>query len=114
MRFAAAVKTIHGDPILAERAPAAVVVADLNLDWSCVRAGVMQVALHRNFVAAAHQATSRNFNRFHRNEGKKHVSAKSYRNEQNNDRAFAHPSVLQFGKLTRQAKSGSPSTRGRG
>jgi hypothetical protein len=102
MRFAAAPEPVHRNLVIAKRPPTRIEVPHLNLDRPRIGPRITKVPLNRNFIPTAHQMTPRDLDRFHRNQGKKHISAKAYGNKQNNNRALTHRRC--------QYDRGSPST----
>lgn len=90
MGFAATAESSHGDLIVADRSPAAIEVADLNLKRPGVRTRIAQLSLDRHFVAAADQMSFRDLDRLHCEQGEEHVGSEAERGEQDDDRAVAH------------------------
>ena len=90
MRLGAAAESIDGDFVGAECVAAAIEIADLDLDWPGVRAGIVQITFDRHVVTASNQAASRDFDRLDSEQGEQYVRAETERGEQDDDCALAH------------------------
>ena len=90
MRLGAATESIDRDFVGAECMAAAIEVADFDLDWPGVCAGIVEVAFDRNVVAAAYQPAPSDFDRLDSEQREQHVRAETERGEQDDDCALAH------------------------
>ena len=77
MRLGAAAESVEGDFVGAECVAAAIEIADLDLDWPGVCAGIVQITFDRHVVTAADQPASRDFYRLDSEEGEQYVRAET-------------------------------------
>src|SRR5271168_956827 len=107
MGFRTASESAQGNLVVADRSPALIEVADLDLERPGVGAGIAQLSFDRHIVAASDQMSPRDFDRLHGEQREEHVGAEAERREQNDDRAFTHVCGLRYEGLVASCRSWS-------